>query len=37
MKARALYDLVGPEGAMLVGIPEIKERLAEIDGALSAL
>jgi hypothetical protein len=30
-KARALYELVGPEGAMLVGIPEIAERVAEID------
>jgi len=37
MKARALYDLVGPSGAILVGIPEIKERIAEIDRELSAL
>ncbi len=36
-KARALYELVGPEGAMLVGIPEIKERVAEIDQALRSL
>jgi hypothetical protein len=37
LKARALYDLVGPSGAMLVGIPDIKERLAEIDETLANL
>ena len=36
-KSRALYDLVGPSGAILVGIPDIKDRLAEIDHALGQL
>jgi len=36
-KARALYELVGPSGAILVGIPEIKDRLAEIDDAMRQL
>lgn len=37
LKARALYDVVGPEGAMLVGIPDVRERLAEVDEQLRSL
>ena len=37
MKARALYELIGPQGAMLIGIPEIDERLAEIATALGRI
>lgn len=37
LKARALFDLVGPSGSMLIGIPDIRDRLREIDQALDAL
>ena len=37
LKARALYDLVGPSGSMLIGIPDIGDRLREIDEALRDL
>jgi len=36
-KARALYDLIGPSGAMLTGIPDLAERIAEVDRTLEAL
>lgn len=35
LKARALYDLVRPQGGMLVGLPEAAERIADIDDRLS--
>lgn len=34
-KARMLFSLLGPMGAFLVGFPEAKERIREIDGLLS--
>ena len=37
LKARALYDLVGPSGSMLIGVPDIQDRLREIDEALRDL
>lgn len=37
IKARALYDLVGPRGSMLTGVPDIDERIAEIDQTLEEL
>ena len=37
IKARALYDLVGPHGSMLTGVPDVGERIAEIDQALRDL
>ena len=33
-KARALYDMIRPEGGMLVGMPEAAERIDEIDERL---
>lgn len=37
IKARALYEIVGPRGSMLIGIPDIDERITEIDAALEEL
>lgn len=37
LKARALYDLVGPHGSMLIGIPDVRDRLGEIDQVLDEL
>ena len=37
IKARALYDLVRPGGAMLVGFPEAAERIAAIDEVIGKL
>ena len=37
VKARALYDLVGPHGSMLIGIPDVAERLREIDETLAEI
>ncbi|UCC24949.1 MAG: hypothetical protein JSU98_14625 [Gemmatimonadales bacterium] len=37
LKARALYDLVGSSGSMLIGVPDIRDRLREIDEALRDL
>lgn len=37
LKARALFELVGPSGSMLIGIPDIEDRLREIDQTLGAL
>ena len=36
-RARALFAAVGPMGAFLVGFPEARERIEEIDGRLAAL
>lgn len=36
-KAQALYGLIGPQGAMLTGLPELQERMAEVERALEAL
>lgn len=37
LKARALYELVGPAGSMLVGIPDVDERIGEIERVLQEL
>ncbi len=37
IKARSLYDLVRPAGAMIVGLPEAAERIVEIDERLREL
>jgi hypothetical protein len=37
LKARALFELVGPAGSMLIGIPDVKDRLEEIDQTLEEL
>lgn len=36
-KARALFELVGPGGAYLVGLPEARDRIREIDERLAGL
>jgi hypothetical protein len=37
LKARALFDSLGPQGTMLVGIPDVRERIAEVDELLGEL
>lgn len=37
LKARGLYELLGPDGAMLTGIPDVQGRLSEVDETLREL